>query len=402
MHRNSPKTDSSITRRSYRTQVLRLAQCLAIVVVCHLNSCTTGFAADNLFKVTMTGKNAEQQTVEGRIVVEAADGGIMLQTRAGHLHSITPKVEIAREDTGKPYLPYTADEMATELLQQFGDGFHIHQTDNYVICTNTSETYSKWCGILFERLAAGFLRQWEKSDLNLHQPKSPLVAIIFRSQQQFSEFATQDEGPELAAAQGYYSIRSNRMVMFDLTSADRTAVTSGSDIARRLAMKPANVSTVVHEATHQIAFNTGLHTRYADNPLWLTEGMAMYFETPDLRSPKGWKTAGRINLSRLKIFKDYVSKRRKPDSLTAMLQDNDSFQEPGSIHDAYAEAWAFSYFLMKTYREKYIEYLKLIQAKPRLAWDSKEQRVQDFTTAIGKSPEKLNTEFERYMRRRRR
>ena len=56
------------------------------------------------------------------------------------------------------------------------------------------------------------------------------------------------------------------------------------------AFLPGVTVTVIHEATHQIAFNCGLHTRYADNPLWLTEGMALYFETPDLRSRSGWRT----------------------------------------------------------------------------------------------------------------
>ena len=51
------------------------------------------------------------------------------------------------------------------------------------------------------------------------------------------------------------------------------------------------VSTIVHEATHQIAFNCGLHTRLSDCPRWFSEGIAMYFETPDLRSAKGWNRA---------------------------------------------------------------------------------------------------------------
>ena len=44
------------------------------------------------------------------------------------------------------------------------------------------------------------------------------------------------------------------------------------------------MATIVHEATHQIAFNCGMQQRYADIPLWLCEGMAVYFEAPDLAS----------------------------------------------------------------------------------------------------------------------
>ena len=70
------------------------------------------------------------------------------------------------------------------------------------------------------------------------------------------------------------------------------------------------VSTIVHEATHQIAFNCGLHTRLSDCPRWLSEGIAMYlFETPDLSSPKGWKSIGCVNQLRLEQFAKYLPMR---------------------------------------------------------------------------------------------
>jgi hypothetical protein len=360
------------------------------------------FSADKLIRVTFTDKNAGRLTVDGRIVVKASDGGIMVQGRDGRLYSVTPAVEHGREDTGKEFAPFDRDETAETLLRQFGEEFRITTTKNYVICSNTSAVYSKWCGVLLQRLSAAFQRQWKNTDLELHEPEFPLIAIVFRDAKQFATYATQDEGPELASAQGYYSIRSNRMVMFDLTRDGKTSANSDREIARRLSAKPVNAATIVHEATHQIAFNSGMHTRYADNPLWLTEGMAMYFETPDLRSPKGWKTAGRVNLTRLKRFKEFAANRRSDDSLRTLLQDNDRFQSQQTVVDAYAESWALNYFLLKNYRQKYVEYLKLLQSKPRLIRDSKEQRIEDFSKSIGRSTEQLDKEFVRYTKRLRR
>ena len=57
------------------------------------------------------------------------------------------------------------------------------------------------------------------------------------------------------------------------------------------------VATVVHEATHQMAFNCGLHARLAPVPVWVSEGIATYFETPDLRSRTGWRGIGGVNQS---------------------------------------------------------------------------------------------------------
>src|SRR5207253_9543744 len=94
---------------------------------------------------------------------------------------------------------------------------------------------------------------------------------------------------------------------------------SPAEINERLSAVPYNIATVIHEATHQIAFNSGMHTRYADNPLWLAEGMAMYFETPDLSSKSGWKTAGAVNDLRLGQFQEFAAQRRARDSLATLI-----------------------------------------------------------------------------------
>ena len=82
-------------------------------------------------------------------------------------------------------------------------------------------------------------------------------------------------------------------------------------IARTLSQPEAakTVATIVHEATHQIAFICGLHRRYADIPLWVSEGVAVYFETPDLGSSKGWSTIGAVNRARLLTFRAYSQRR---------------------------------------------------------------------------------------------
>ena len=98
------------------------------------------------------------------------------------------------------------------------------------------------------------------------------------------------------------------------------------------------VSTVIHEATHQITFNCGLQQRFADIPLWLCEGLAEYFETPDLSFGKGWRTIGEINRPRLSQFQEYLL-RRPPDSLNTLLVNDKRFRNPNEALDAYAEAW---------------------------------------------------------------
>ena len=152
---------------------------------------------------------------------------------------------------------------------------------------------------------------------------------------------------------------------------------------------------MIHEATHQIAFNCGLQTRYADIPLWISEGIAVYFETPDLSSKKGWGSIHSINLVRLAAFREYIQ-RRPSDSLQTLVADDSRFRDTTKAADAYAEAWALNYFLIRQKPKQYRAYLQLLSAKKQLLWDDPDARLSEFTAAFG-DPAALELDFQRYM-----
>ena len=359
---------------------------------------STSASADDLIKVEF--KQADKlKTVNGRLVVEAADGGVLVETRASQLVSVTPGKLVKRTPLATPFTPMDAGELSTTLLSEFGPDFKITTTKRYVICSNANKHYVNWTGTLLQRLMAGYYRYWKTADLNLQQPEFPLIAIIFASQSDYVKYATADVGPAVAQAQGYYSAKSNRVITYDLTATVNPATTN-RELQKRLQRNQANIATVVHEATHQLAFNSGLHTRYADNPNWLTEGMAMFFETPDIRNSSGWRTIGRVNPVRLKRFRSFAAGDRPADSLNRMLSTNKSFEgEIADVTNMYSQAWAFNYFLIRKHRKEYIAYLKTLQQKKCLIWDSAADRLKDFETAFGKTPEAMEIEFMKYIRR---
>ncbi|MGQ0637338.1 MAG: DUF1570 domain-containing protein [Planctomycetaceae bacterium] len=348
-------------------------------------------------RVTFRRGQAET-TVEGRVLVEAADGGLLVESADGRLWTIEPDQKPSRAKIDGPFSPLTPEALGRQLQAEVGGDSEIVVTLHYVICTRAGRPYAQWCGALFERLYAAFHNYWKQRGLELREPEFPLPAIVLADAKQFAAFATRDEGPELADAKGYYSIRSNRMVLYDLTAADGRA-RSEADISRRLAAAPFNIATVVHEATHQIAFNSGLHTRYADNPLWLTEGMAMYFETPDLASRSGWKTVGAVNDPRLRQFREYVSRRRPANSLETLLAADARFTAADQMADAYGEAWALSYFLIRTRKDDYARYLRALAAKPRMIWDQPAERLAQFRECFGADLRALDAEFLKHTRR---
>ena len=175
--------------------------------------------------------------------------------------------------------------------------------------------------------------------------------------------------------------------------------TTAAEIERRFALGPYQIATVIHEAVHQMAFNAGLHTRLADNPLWVTEGMAMFFEMPDLASKSGWRTIGAVNTLRQRQFLEYLEKRHKGEALSGLIASDARFTDGATATDAYAAAWSLTYFLIKTRGEEYVKYLQRLQQKPRLVWDKPAERVADFQGVFGKDLVGLEGEWVRFARR---
>jgi hypothetical protein len=355
-------------------------------------------SASRLEQVVFHDAMGMERKIAGRVLLEAADGGLLVEGRDGRLWTVEKEHLASRESTDQEFAPLAADDLGRQVAEELGGNCEIVVSRHYVICSRAGKAYAQWCGALFERLYGAFQNYWKQRGMKLHEPEFPLIALVFANEKQFIEFATADAGPEAAAAKGYYSIGTNRIVLYDLTASNGNAAPDPADISRRLAATPFNVATVVHEATHQIAFNSGMHTRYADNPLWLTEGMAMFFETPDLTSRSGWKTVGAVNDFRLRQFQAGLA--RRPDAaLRTLIESDTRFTDPKTMKDAYAEAWALSYFLIKTRKQDYVEYLSRIARKPRLMWDDPGGRVKEFQAAFGDDLKRFDGEFIRFMRR---
>jgi len=157
------------------------------------------------------------------------------------------------------------------------------------------------------------------------------------------------------------------------------------------------VATIVHEATHQIAFNCGLQTRFSPSPVWLSEGLAVYFETPDLSGSRSWGGIGKVNYARWDVYRKRVNAGQTI-RLRHMVADDKLFRDPRTAVDAYAAAWAWNYFLIKWHPEEYVAYLKTLADKPQLVRYDKDGRQADFRKHFGELRE-LEEEFYRRMSR---
>jgi hypothetical protein len=349
--------------------------------------------------------NGSEKSVSGKIMVTAEDGGLMLLAANGEQWLVKPEDIVRRTSDEKPFVPLDAKAMGRDVLGRLPEGFAVHTTAHYVICYNTSKTYARWCGSLLERLYRSFHGYWTRRKIELHEPQFPLVVVICSDAATYRDVAHGELGEALGAIIGYYNLQTNRVTMQDLTGIETLQKLRGREvttkaITRTLSRPEAQrmVATVIHEATHQIAYNCGLHERFTDIPFWLAEGLAVYFETPDVRSSKGWSSIGKVNRGRLYQFRKYL-RDRPADSLTTLIADDKRFRDTKLALDAYAEAWALTYYLMRREPEKYQAYLQMLAKKPRFVWDTPEQRIKEFKAAFGQDLKRLDADFLRATRK---
>ena len=351
--------------------VLLLAGCLSCVFQC------TPLLGVETIKFREADK---ERTASGKILVEAQDGGVMLQADDGQIFTLQPENIIERKTDDRPYTPIDADQMQTRLQDELGPGFEVYRTQHYVIFFNSTEAYAKQVGALFEQLYRSFFIFWKNQRWELPEPEFPLVAVVLRDHDSFLSYATKDIGETAKSVIGYYHLGSNRMITFNVPDWER------------------NVATIIHEATHQLAYNCGMQRRFADNPMWVSEGLAMFFEAPDRRNPRAWRAVGSVNQVNLRRWIQYYP-RRTNDSLVTLLSDDMRYRSAGEATAAYAEGWALTYFLIKTKRKEYVKYLRMLSEGKYLAEKTKRQRIDDFEECFDMTLEQTNRAFLSYMRR---
>ena len=335
-------------------------------------------------------------------VIAAHEAGILLQTPDGKMWPIQQDEILQREKGGTDFALLKGKALAEAVLAEMPAGSQVLETANYLVVYNTSRPYAQWVAGMLERLHRGFHSYWSQRGMKLEQPAQPLVALVFDSQESFADYAQAELGPAAKSVIGYYSMHSNYVVMFDLTGGTtegNSRRSLGIQQINRLLARPDfqwSLATIVHEATHQLSFNTGLQKRFADVPLWFSEGLAIYFETPDVSSSRGWRGIGEISAPRLARFQAAARKTSQP-FLPELLTNDDSLRKAATALDRYAQAWAVTYYLQKRMPDAYDAYLRELSAIQPLYDPSPSDRVRLFQKHFGADLAKLEDDITQMM-----
>ncbi len=338
-------------------------------------------------------------SVDGEILVTAEDGGMLLRSADLRLWMIQPDEIRQQEKLDQPVVPLDAKQLSAALLEELPDGFRIETTRNFIVAYNTDRMFARWVGNLYEKLLRGFLSHWKtKRGYVLQAPQTPLVVIVYGSVQEYNEHVRRELGSEPGSMVAYYYLMSNRVTLYDLTTQFGAAGGRQKSIPEIIASPGAAemVATIIHEGTHLLMFNSGMQQRFADTPLWVNEGLAMYFETPDPNSPQGFGAIGQPSPMRLNQFLQYA-RNRTPESLVEMLTDDSVFRDGSQTLNRYAESWTFNYFLLQRHSDQYVAYLKHLAEKPLMRYDAPGQRLAEFRKFFGDDLQKLDAEFMQYV-----
>jgi hypothetical protein len=235
-----------------------------------------------------------------------------------------------------------------------------------------------------ESIARDYLDHFRGKGFDIHNPAHRLTLIVFIDERPFRRFVK--DVP--ASALGMYRRTDNWLVVFDFRNVPALAPSfAGPPFPRSRrfeasrAERPgyqANMSTLAHEATHLLAYNTGLLNRKGDVPRAITEGIATYSEARRLHGPT---EPGQINSARLDDLAHFQRMSDWINVATLLVDEKKAF---GPTEDrvllAYAESWLLVYYLMTTPARlpQFRAYLKAIQTRGDAT-----HRLQDAESSFG-------------------
>jgi hypothetical protein len=351
-------------------------QPILLVLLTLIASWNSAPADEFMFRARVDGR-----MLEGKPLSWSAEQMLLLG-RDGRLYEFNPKLAKEAKKTSPRFFAYSPSEMKTALQQEFDKRFDVSTTRHYLVVHPAGQR-DQWAN-RFEELYKRFEHYFRVRGFSLAEPPYPMVAIVFRDEPEYFRHAEASGTPMRPGTLGHYDPLSNRVFLFDVT-----ANASGIDWSE-------NADTIIHEATHQTAYNVGIHKRFTAAPRWLVEGLATMFEAPGVWNAQYDHSQGdRVNRGRLKGFRDYVATRRQPGSLASLLASDQAFRS--DVDGAYAEAWALSFYLCETQPRLYAAYLAKTAQRPLFSDYAAAERMADFQDIFGREMKMFETKFLRFM-----
>lgn len=367
---------------------LSLLPCLSLIAVVAVTAvagtCAGADEPPQLAEWTVVTESGTSQ-FSGRRIAVGVDGTVLIEDRASRLRLLKPGAVEKHQPTGQPWEPLSDLEFSQLLLGETGEEFVVTQTEHYLIIANSSEDYAEFCGKLLEKVYSEYTKLMQQLEVPVQFPEQLLPVLIFASTAEFQAHAKRMH-PEVSFDEtpGFYSIRENQVLLQDLTR-DRSLKTSAA-IRKKLSEQPLQVATIVHEAVHQLAFNSGVQVRLADNPVWFSEGLALCFEQTTPRTALLWTRPNLVNARHQPEFVRLAASSQAFIPFEELIQQDSFFQQSETVAAAYAESWGLTTWLIRERPKQLAAWIaRLRQLKPLQPFTPAD-RAAMFVETIGSTP----------------
>ncbi len=355
---------------------MRIAVAAIMIASCWTARASVAAPLGPMVRLTLRG-----QELEGAPLAWNARE-VHLLGRDGRLWQFQPSRAAEFRQTSSQFSGYSTSELRAILLRSLGRDYEVSGTSHYLVA-HPRGGRDKWAQ-RFEDLYRSFVHYFSVRGLTPVQPPFPLLGIVCKDRRDFQRYAADGQGAVPAGVLGWYGLESNRIVLYDMQA--------GPDSQHW----QQNASVIIHEATHQTAFNTGVHSRWAPPPLWVAEGLATMFEAPGVYDSRHWtQRSDRVNRGRLEAFRRRVEPNHRLESLRAMIASDRRFRVAPAA--AYAEAWALSFYLVETQPSKYARYLALTAAREPFTKATAAERTAEFESVFGTDWRMFQAHFLRFM-----
>ncbi len=330
---------------------------------------------------TRPGESQLGQTLLGMPVHWGHRDAVLLEPN-GRFHVFDVAHVRHHQLLNEPFIPQPLTTARAELQAELGPAFETLVTGPYVLATPAGSSL-RWQR-RFVALLSGYTRYFELRGWPLRSPDFPLVVIVFPTRDEFMRYCRKQAGQPPSQAVGSYFPKSNRCVLFQISGA------RGTDWSETEA-------TIVHEAVHQLAYNTGVHERLFENPTWFVEGLATMFEQSavyDLGVQRS-TISGRMNRSQLRTLQPMLEQpERLEANVRSLIRDDQLFATDPRA--AYAVSWAMTFYLAERMPSEYRRFIQL-QAQRRFGSYRGAARARDFRAAFGSDPSLLVHQISRLL-----
>ena len=307
----------------------------------------------------------------------------LIMARDGWLHTVDAdqRTENIRP-TSDRYQPASVMQMRNHLRAEFGRDFDVVATQNFLVVQPRGRG-DRWPD-MFEQSHRTFVEFMMKRGVRIRKGRFPMVAVVLPDAR--AMYAELDRLKiDVSRVAGIYANRCNRVMTHDGGNL--------SDIA----------ATVRHEAAHQSAFNSGVHSRVNDTPSCITEGIGQMFEPDALGSGIVGSTnriVDRMNHESIKHIRDTLSLHRSEDMIRwidRLVDGDDAFRDQSSVHTAYAVAWAMMFYLAERDHDAFADILQFTATRPPFENYRRGQRRIDFERIMGTDTVTFANRLTRYL-----